>query len=969
MEEKLDRSHHLIVLASRQAKTSAGMEFEAHYWYSKPRAGQTIILVTDGEYPDWDSIRADALPPTLREKMKSTPLWIDISPWRSRIAITSRPALVKALHEELRQLVLLFYPGKTWSELLGEERAQRRRALRLVWAAVLSLSLITAIAVAMAYRAQHETVLANLNAQTAQRNAAEAVREAGIADQQRQEALRQSVIANDQAKIAEEQRDQALARLLASDSVLAQRSSVDTTVPALVGIESLLRAETPQGYEALWEAGAVLAHEVTRKSFPLKSGQDGIFALAFSPNSLLVATASGDGTARVFESHTGHDLWQAKYQGPVYAVSFSPDGTLIAIGAYDNTVRILQARTGSEVARFSEDEKVQAVHFSPDGALVATGSRVFELHSGREVARLTTHNPNWAVAFSPDGGLVATGSFTDTAATISDTHTGGQVARLVHPDMVSALAFSPNGMLVATGSEKAVVVFDAHSWRELVRLKGHGSEHALAFSPDGTLLATDQQDGPRVFDARTGEEVAHLSQQGFERALAFSPDGALVAAGSDDGTTRVFEARTGHEIFRLINKALNPSARPMAVAFSPDGTLVVSGDNANNVRVVKARSQRELSRLNPQVGVSTASFSPDGSLLATISNKDEQNQWEDTARVFDVETGREVFHLPQDQEPVQISAVGFSPDNALVALGLQKLDFDVKSGSIVVKPGAKTEMLVLVYEVRTAREVARLEFEDQVAALALSPGGALAAVIESDDLLNRTRVFDLRTRHQVSQLANNVYDSAVAFSPDGKLVATCLGDNTVTIFEARTGHQVVRIRQPLQPQFLSPPNTVAFSPDGALIAAGTDGNMGWVFEARTGREVARLTHQDTVGRVVFSADGTLVATVEGITALPGSKGHTMRVFEANTGREVARVPLEQLRGISFAPGGNFLRAVRGERDLQVTQDPLHSPELIKEACSNLERNLTRDEWADYLGELPYRESCQTLNRLAQSKQK
>lgn len=104
---------------------------------------------------------------------------------------------------------------------------------------------------------------------------------------------------------------------------------------------------------------------------------------------------------------------------------------------------------------------------------------------------------------------------------------------------------------------------------------------------------------------------------------------------------------------------------------------------------------------------------------------------------------------------------------------------------------------------------------------------------------------------------------------------------------------------------------MAFSPNGALIATGTDGNMGWVFETRTGREVARLTHQDSVGRVIFSADGSLVATIEGINFIPGSKGHTMRVFEANTGREVARVPQEQLRDISFAPGGHFLRAVRG----------------------------------------------------------
>lgn len=54
--------------------------------------------------------------------------------------------------------------------------------------------------------------------------------------------------------------------------------------------------------------------------------------------------------------------------------------------------------------------------------------------------------------------------------------------------------------------------------------------------------------------------------------------------------------------------------------------------------------------------------------------------------------------------------------------------------------------------------------------------------------------------------------------------------------------------------------------------------------------------------------------------------------------------------------------------MQVTEDTLDAPELIRGACSNLERNLTRDEWADYLGELPYHNTCQNLN-LIESKQK
>jgi WD40 repeat protein len=106
--------------------------------------------------------------------------------------------------------------------------------------------------------------------------------------------------------------------------------------------------------------------------------------------------------------------------------------------------------------------------------------------------------------------------------------------------------------------------------------------------------------------------------------------------------------------------------------------------------------------------------------------------------------------------------------------------------------------------------------------------------------------------------------------------------------------------------------------------------------------------------VAFSPDGTLVAT--------GSEDKSARVFEARTGREVARLALgEPVRRVDLVSGGRSLRAVSGEVDLRITKDLIRVSDLIAEACSKLDRNLTREEWAIYLGGLPYRESCQQLN--------
>jgi roadblock/LC7 domain-containing protein len=203
---------------------------------------------------------------------------------------------------------------------------------------------------------------------------------------------------------------QALARELAADSGLRRNSDLDWTTAALLGIESLLRSETVQGYEALSEANSGMARKVAQLAH-----QGVVVGVAFSPDGALVATGSVDSTARVFEARTGREVSRLAHQGRVNVVAFSADGALVATGSVDSTARVFEARTGREVSRLAHDGSVVAVVFSPDGSLVATGSadrtgRVFEARTGREVARMVHQGRVSAVAFSTDGTLVATSS-------------------------------------------------------------------------------------------------------------------------------------------------------------------------------------------------------------------------------------------------------------------------------------------------------------------------------------------------------------------------------------------------------------------------------------------------------------------------------------------------------------------------------------------------------------------------------
>jgi WD40 repeat protein len=56
-------------------------------------------------------------------------------------------------------------------------------------------------------------------------------------------------------------------------------------------------------------------------------------------------------------------------------VAFSPDGRLLATASDDGSARVWEWAGGQERARVTHDEAVRGVAFSPDGGLLATASR------------------------------------------------------------------------------------------------------------------------------------------------------------------------------------------------------------------------------------------------------------------------------------------------------------------------------------------------------------------------------------------------------------------------------------------------------------------------------------------------------------------------------------------------------------------------------------------------------------------
>ncbi|HXE69573.1 MAG TPA: c-type cytochrome [Hyphomicrobiaceae bacterium] len=240
-----------------------------------------------------------------------------------------------------------------------------------------------------------------------------------------------------------------------------------------------------------------------------------------------IATSGEDGRIAIWQKGqvTPVDVLIG-HGAPVVQLAVSPDGGTLASASWDGTARLWSLAGGAPRVLEGHRQNVNGVAFTRDGrALVSVGYdgtlRIWPLATAGSPRILTLPSPLNAVAVAQNGEIFAAGASGKVFFLSAAGDATGEVEAAAAP--LIALAISGNDERIAASSIKGAVAIIARDSRTIVRtLVGPGlPAWAVLFLPDSRGLLTGGGDRViRRWNSETGEQVGAVAIGGAVDPLA-----------------------------------------------------------------------------------------------------------------------------------------------------------------------------------------------------------------------------------------------------------------------------------------------------------------------------------------------------------------------------------------------------------------------------------------------------------------
>src|SRR6201991_2603140 len=627
---------------------------------------------------------------------------------------------------------------------------------------------------------------------------------------------------------------------------------------------------------------------------------------------------------------------QTGHSSSIEALAFSLDGRILASASDDGTVRVWDVINGWEL-RTLRVREVQRLDFSRDLTVLSinSGKSQWDLSTGMQIEEPAKKYPDdFAVAFH---GLAAHVSATDRFKVVVTDSALRKPSRSVgHPGPIGDFSLSPDDSILATGGwDNCVVLWDASTGKFLNKLGCHtDGVTALAFSADGNTLASGSSDTTiKLWDVRSRtEKRTLLSYVDSAISLAMSPNGKTLVSGGgseegreDEDFIKVWSVKSGQMLTGLSAKLRNVKS----LLFSPDDQwLVAQNENEPVLRFWDARTLRERPLEDDEFPIYTTSVYATGK-----QEREEVSYKSDVLLTFNRSGSRLVgarggYNSGGGETTTNIKKRDTSTGKVIRSFDIKDLyplalsrDGTVFAGRVLVSVEGENR-LIRLWNTQTGREIPSdfSEREDEYSGFLwgptiddpnsamLSDDGKLFLTSEFVEGKYQVTAFDVRTARKLWTQSDSFLR---ALGPDSQMVA-CQEENGIIIRDLQTGKMLHSLAGLFG-------DSIVFSRDGRLLITGGIGAI-TLWDVKLGKELASLIALDLKEWVVITPDGLFDGT-------PTSWNQILWRFSKRL-EDVA--PVEAFFSEFYYPDllPDLLAGVRPMAPERIEQRDLRQPELI-----------------------------------------
>lgn len=450
----------------------------------------------------------------------------------------------------------------------------------------------------------------------------------------------------------------------------------------------------------------------------LEGHMNTVILVAFSRDMKWLASASSDGTIKIWDPHDGQCLRTLKgHDEIISSMIISHDSIWIASGSYDGKIKIWEVCSGSCLYTFvAHSSEVVSIAFSHDSAWLASTStgliKIWDTRSGQFLRTLDDYgNYRWLISFSHDSAWLASARTRD-----------------------SRYLFS---------LDCDIQIFDSFNGQLLRSFKDHSNFiSSFKFSHDSTRLVSASFDKTiKIWDTGNGSCLQSLECHGsLAESVAFSHDSTFLASGLGNGTVMIWNSYNG----QFLQKFEGHSDTPTSISFSSDSKWLASSSRDQTIKIWDTYHKlNQPLHEGHDIMIHEVAISCNSLWLATSS-------LDGTVKIWDISSGKCLQTLEVDYI---INAISISHNSRWVALG--------------------DETVVKIWDIFHEKYVQILDgHEDELVSIAFSHDSILLA---SGSLDASIRIWDTRNGNCLQTLEIGQTVEVISFDPTGSYIHTGYG--------------------------------------------------------------------------------------------------------------------------------------------------------------------------------------------------